>query len=332
MPGESQIISLIKKRARADDQVLVGIGDDAAIIKTGGAMDLIACSDLMVEGVHFRCEWGEPRLIGHKALAVTLSDVAAMGGIAKFALINIALPHRLSSEFIAKIFQGIFDLADSCGVSIIGGDTSSSRDSLFIDTSVIGECASGRALTRRGARVGDTIYVTGTLGASTLGLQMLEQGARLDDREDNLAARRALMKHLAPEPRLKTGRAIAEMNLATAMIDISDGLSTDLCHILYESDCGAIIRANAIPIDESVRSLSAATSEIDPLRLALDGGEEYELLFTVRPESRSRVAELSSATGIPITPVGEIVSEKGLQLMRDGTLRPVKPSGYEHMI
>jgi thiamine-monophosphate kinase len=331
MPGESEIISRIKKRARAHDQVRVGIGDDAAVINTGGEMDLIACSDLMVEGVHFRCEWGEPRLIGHKALAVTLSDVAAMGGAAKFAMISIALPHRLSSEFIAEIFQGIFDLADSCNVSIIGGDTSSSRDSLFIDTSVIGECASGRAITRRGARVGDAVYVTGTLGASALGLQMLVQGNRLADCEDNPAARRALMKHLAPEPRLKTGRAIAEMNLASAMIDISDGLSTDLWHILDESDVGAVIRADAIPIDESVRALSVK-SKIDPLRLALNGGEEYELVFTARPESRSQVAKLSSETGIPITAIGEIVAEEGLHLLRDGTLSRVEPSGYEHMI
>ena len=332
MPVESQIISRIRKLARPHDQVVVGIGDDAAVINTGGATDLIACSDLMVEGVHFRTEWGEPRLIGHKALAVTLSDVAAMGGSAKFAMISIALPRRLSSEFVAKIFQGVFDLADSCGVSIVGGDTSSSPDSLFIDTSVIGECASGQAITRRGAKVGDAIYVTGALGASALGLQMLERGTLLADCEDDIASRRALMKHLAPEPRLKMGRAIGEMNLATAMIDISDGLSTDLWHILDESGCGGIIRAEAIPIDESMRSLSAKASGVDPLRLALDGGEEYELLFTARPESRGRVAELSSDTGISITELGEIVAGKGLQLMRGGLLEPVQPSGYEHMI
>jgi thiamine-monophosphate kinase len=310
--------------------VRVGIGDDAAVINTGGPTDLIACSDLMVEGVHFRREWGEPRLIGHKSLAVTLSDVAAMGGAPKFAMVSIALPPRLSHDFAEQVFQGIFDLADSCGVSIIGGDTSSSRDSLFIDTSVIGECAIGRAVTRRGAEAGDIICVTGELGASALGLLLLEQGVRLDGRDEDITTRRALMKHLAPEPRLKTGRAIGEMNLATAMIDVSDGLSTDLWHILDESLCGAIIHADAIPIDQSV--LSAEALEIDPLSFALNSGEEYELIFTVRPENRRRVSELSNALGVTITAVGEIVAGGGLRLERDGTLEPVSASGYEHMI
>jgi thiamine-monophosphate kinase len=317
-------------RARAHDQVRVGIGDDAAVINTGGASDLIACSDLTVEGVHFRCEWGEPRLIGHKSLAATLSDVAAMGGCAKFAMVSVALPRRLSTGFIEQIFQGIFDLADSHGVSIIGGDTSSSRDSLFIDTSVIGECAPGGAVTRGGAMVGDIVYVTGSLGASALGLLLLERGMRLADCKDDPAARRALTRHLAPEPRLEAGRAIGEMNLATSMIDISDGLSTDLWHILDESRRGAMIRAGAIPIDESV--LSSRALEADPLRLALNGGEEYELLFTARPENSRRVAELSTALGVAITAVGEIVDGEGLQLERDGKLEPVKASGYEHMI
>jgi thiamine-monophosphate kinase len=332
MPVESEIISRIKRRARAHDQVRVGIGDDAAVINTGGATDLIACSDLMVEGVHFRSEWGEPRLIGHKALAVTLSDVAAMGGAARFAMISIALPRRLSPGLIEEIFQGLFDLADACEVAVIGGDTSGSRDSLFIDTSVIGECAAGRAVTRRGARAGDILYITGSLGASMLGLQLLEQGVRLKDCGNNLACLRALTKHLAPEPRLKEGRAIGEMNIATAMIDISDGLSTDLWHILDESGCGAIIHAGAIPIDESVRSMAASATKIDPLRLALNGGEEYELLFTSRPDDRSRVEGIASSLGVSITEIGEIVAGTGLHLERDGVLEPAPPSGYEHVI
>jgi thiamine-monophosphate kinase len=332
MPTESEIISRIKQRARAHDQVPVGIGDDAAVINCGGAMDLIACSDLMVEGVHFRSEWGEPKLTGHKALAVTLSDVAAMGGAARFALVSIAIPHHLSAKFIEEIFQGIFDMADACGVTIVGGDTSSSPGSLFIDTSVIGECASGRAIRRRGAQAGDLLYVTGALGASMLGLMLLEQGVRFGECENNTSRHRALLKHLAPQPRLKAGRAIGEMGLATAMIDISDGLSTDLWHVLDESGCGAIIHASAIPIDESVRLLSVSAKGIDPLRLALNGGEEYELLFTARPDTCDRVAELSSALGLKITRIGEIVAERGLQLERDGALEPVEASGYEHSI
>src|SRR5258707_14379979 len=140
MPNESQIISELKKLSRVDDGVRVGIGDDAAVIKGSGGSggrDLLLCCDLMVEGVHFRTEWAPPRLLGRKALAVNLSDIAAMGGVPRFALMSIALPHNLSSEFIDEIFRGLFDLAESTGVSIVGGDTSRSPDSLFIDVSVI---------------------------------------------------------------------------------------------------------------------------------------------------------------------------------------------------
>jgi thiamine-monophosphate kinase len=332
MPGEAEIISRIRRRARAVDQVLVGIGDDAAVLKRGGMTDLIACCDLMVEGVHFRREWAAPRLTGRKALAVTLSDVAAMGGVARFAMTSVAIPHALSPGFIEELLEGIFELADSSGVTIIGGDTSSSVDSLFIDTSVIGECAPGRAVTRKGAKVGNDVYVTGALGASVLGLSLLERGLRLAGPADTDARGEALMKHLAPEPRLKIGQAIGERGLATAMIDISDGLSTDLWHVLDESDCGAMIKADAIPIARCVHSLATGDQGTEPLRLALHGGEEYELLFTSSHENHERVAELSEEFGVPITAIGEIVADKGLQLERDGSLEAVSPSGYEHMI
>jgi thiamine-monophosphate kinase len=332
MPGEAEIISRIRQRARATDQVLIGIGDDAAVLKLGGTTDLIACCDLMVEGVHFRREWAEPRLIGRKALAVTLSDVAAMGGVARFAMTGIAMPHDLSPGFIEELLEGIFELADSSGVTIIGGDTSSSVDSLFIDTSVIGTCASGHAVTRKGAKAGNAIYVTGNLGASALGLLLLERGFRLAGSPESDARKEAMMKHLAPEPRLKIGQAIGERGLATAMIDVSDGLSTDLWHVLDESDCGARVKADAIPLAGCVRSLATSDSEIEPLRLALHGGEEYELLFTSSPEKHERVAELSKELGVPITMIGEIIADKGLRLERNGSLESILPSGYEHMI
>ncbi len=334
MPDESEIISRLRNIAQITDEVLVGIGDDAAVIRAAGGRDLIACCDLMVEGVHFRKEWAPPRLLGRKALAVNLSDVAAMGGIPKFAMISIAVPPGLGSDFLDELFKGLFKLANASGVSIIGGDTSSSRDSLFIDVSVIGECESGRAVTRRGAKTGDKIYVSGSLGASALGLSLLEDGFRLDDSKNgNDALRRcAVLKHLSPEPQLKLGRALGEAGLATAMIDISDGLSTDLWHILEESRRGAVIHASAIPIAQCVRSLASEAKGIDALRLALHGGEEYELLFTARPEDHERIAELSTVSGVEITAVGEIVERKGLQLEREGALEPVQPAGYEHRI
>lgn len=311
----------------------MGIGDDAAVASLPGGRDLIACCDLMVEGVHFRTEWTKPRLLGRKALAVNLSDIAAMGGLPRFAMISIAIPHKCSSEFIDELFAGLFELADASAISIIGGDTSSSRDSLFIDVSVIGECESGKAITRRGAKIGDRIYVSGALGASALGLSLLEDGFRLEDSKDRSDARQqAISKHLAPEPRLKLGRALGEAGLATSMIDISDGLSTDLWHVLDESNCGAVISAGAIPIAACVRSVAAVEPGRDPLKLALNGGEEYELLFTCPRENQPGVVALCDSLGVAITAIGDIVAEKRLQLELNGMLETLKPLGYQHVI
>ncbi|HWO01814.1 MAG TPA: thiamine-phosphate kinase [Blastocatellia bacterium] len=338
MPSESEIISRIRLRARKTDSVVVGVGDDAAVVRTSGSKDLIACCDLMVEGVHFRREWASPKLIGRKALAATLSDVAAMGAVAKFAMVSAALPRGCSSEFIDNLFEGIFELADSCGVSIIGGDTSASSDLVFIDTSAIGECERGRAITRSGAQAGDVIYVTGELGASALGLMLLERGVTLAEPSasgegaEPQMHREALRKHLAPAPRLQLGRVLGERALASAMIDISDGLSTDLSHVLDESGVGAIIHASAIPIARCVESLSAGSSEFDALELALHGGEEYELLFTAQPELKAALEELASDLQTRITAIGEAVSGGGMLLETEGNLTRLAARGFQHRI
>ncbi|MFY9607608.1 MAG: thiamine-phosphate kinase [Blastocatellia bacterium] len=337
MPDESEIISKIRQRARKTNSVIVGIGDDAAVVRTSDGKDLIVCCDLVVEGVHFRRAWAPPKLIGRKALAVTLSDIAAMGAVPRFATISVALPRDCSSEFIDEMFEGIFELADSCGVSIVGGDTSSSPDSLFIDSTLIGECERGRAITRSGARAGDMIWVTGDLGASALGLMLLEQGVRLGESEPSaeIAERmrwQAVMKHLAPDPRLQLGVALGERGLATAMIDISDGLSTDLSHVLDESGVGAVIRAGSIPIASCVAFLAAGSSTVDPLQLALHGGEEYELLFTALPEAKAEIEELARELGTPITTIGESVIGGGIQLEREGKLGQIAAGGFEHRI
>lgn len=333
MPSESEIISRLRKRVRVNSEAPLGIGDDAALIKTTGGRDLIACCDLMVEGVHFRTEWTPPRLLGRKALAVNLSDVAAMGGVPKFAMISIALPKWCSADFVDELFEGMLELASVTDVSIIGGDTSSSLDSLFIDVSLIGECMSGKAVSRRGARVGDRIYVSGALGGSALGLSLVERGFRLDQSRDASDARRqAVLKFLSPEPRSQLGRAIGEAGLASAMIDVSDGLSTDLWHVLDESSVGAVIDAEAIPIAECVTAIASETAGIDPLTLALNGGEEYELLFTAAPNQSNAIVRLSDVLGIRLKAIGEIVSGKGLQLARNGALESISPAGFEHLI
>ena len=351
MPGELEIIARLRARARASDGVRVGIGDDAAVLQTGGAHDWLACSDLMTEGVHFRRDWSPPRRLGRKALAVTLSDIAAMGGTARYAMMSIALPHTLSTAFIEALIDGMLAYAETSGVAIIGGDTSSSIDSLFIDTIALGQCDTGRAVRRNGAQAGNVIYVTGALGGAASGLLLLERGYRLADEvssisddtaggalsrgndEDAMSRARtqAMLKHLAPAPHLALGRGIGERGLASAMIDVSDGLSTDLAHIADESHCGAIVRAESIPIAAAVRLL-AGELMTEPLLLALHGGEEYELLFTARPENHQPIAELSSELNVPITAIGEIIAGSGLQLERNGALEILQPSGYEHYV
>src|SRR5215471_3091608 len=246
MPDESEIISMIRSRSRElpGPGVEVGIGDDAAVLRPDSSGDLLFCSDLSVEGVHFRTEWAPPGVIGRKALAVTLSDVAAMGGQPRFALASVAFSQGCPMKFIEELFSGMFDLASALGVSLVGGDTSASPGPLFIDTSTIGVCGRSGAVTRSGARPGDLVYVTGELGGSALGLSLLKGGFRLNaggDDQEGMARRAAITRHLVPEPRIRAGQLIGQAGIATAMIDISDGLSTDLGHIAEESRCGVVV-------------------------------------------------------------------------------------------
>jgi thiamine-monophosphate kinase len=358
MPKESEIIANIRRNARLVEGVVVGIGDDAAVIKHPGATDLLACCDMSVERVHFRLEWATPKRIGRKALAVTLSDIAAMGGTARFAMVSLALPPASEETLAEKIMQGIFEIAERSGVAIIGGDTSSSTDSLFIDTSVIGECASGKAVTRGGARIGDLIFVTGSLGASALGLALLEQGYRLNDGvEENPADQRvenslggkdaeacatdgsvsrmrqqAINKHLVPEPRLRFGKALGEQGLATAMIDVSDGLSTDLSHLLEESHCGAQIQAELLPIADCAEKLSQGLANLNPLQIALHSGEEYELLFTAQSDNQKAIFALADSLKLSVTRIGQIKRGRELFIEREGKVALLLPAGYEHRI
>jgi thiamine-monophosphate kinase len=248
-----------------------------------------------------------------------------MGGDPQFALVSVALPPAADSEFIDQFFDGLFDIARSNDVIIIGGDTSSSPGPLFLDTTVIGRCLKGKAVRRAGARAGDRVYVTGSLGASALGLELLEGGARLDCADG--FQREAILKHLLPDPRVAFGRAIGMSKLATAMIDISDGLKADLGHILEESGCGAIIDADAIPLAECVRAL-----DDEPLHLALISGEEYELLFTARPEAHIGILECAAASNLRVSLIGEIVKGSGLKLRRGNALEDLDTRGYEHNI
>lgn len=340
MTHELEIIAAIRARARKNVEGLrLGVGDDAAVIQSGRAKDFLACCDLSIEGVHFRREWAPPVWIGRKALAVTLSDIAAMGGRARFALVSIAIPSNFSAQAIDEIFTGLFEIADESDVTIIGGDTSSAPDRLFIDTIAIGECKAGKAVTRAGAQPGDLVFVTGTLGAADLGLKFLERGHRLQDARSVakesakvVLIQSAIRRHLTAEPQLRFGQALGEGKLATAMIDISDGLSTDLHHLLEESRCGAVIRAASLPVADSVAELSLTEFHVEPVAMVLQSGEEYELLFTAQAEDREKIFSVATELGVRVTEIGEITGGNELQLIHEEEIEIIQPSGYEHKI
>lgn len=330
MASESQIIDSIRKRAKGGKGILVGIGDDAAVLEIANNRHLIACCDLVIEGVHFRTDWSPASCIGYKSIAATVSDVAAMGGLPRYALVSVAVPVGLPDTFLSELLDGIFDAANEYDVAVIGGDTSSSPAGVFIDTMLLGECVQGMAVKRSGAKPGDLLLVTGALGASEVGLVLLKNGLRFES-ATNDAQMEAIGKHLQPEPRVELGHAIGNARLATAMIDVSDGLSTDLWHLLEESGCGAILRVEDVPVADCAIELAPGLG-LDPLALALHGGEEYELLFSTSPENLGRVKDVAASLGESVSVIGEMRAATGLTIERDGKTEPLLPGGFQHTL
>ncbi|HWW76969.1 MAG TPA: thiamine-phosphate kinase [Pyrinomonadaceae bacterium] len=317
--------------------LLKGIGDDAAVFRQRAGLDTVITADLLVEGVDFKLEkgWTIPRDLGHKALAVSLSDVAAMGARPRFCLLSVGVPAALwRGHLLEEFYGGVRALARLHGVRIIGGDTSRTPERVVIDSIVVGEARRGRALMRGGARPGDQIFVTGTLGGAAAGLKVLEgravrtsssgstAGARLTKAERSLVARQ-----LRPTPRVEWGALLGEKRLATASIDLSDGLSSDLAHVCRESGVGARVEAELLPVEPLLKS--AGLCEDDALALALDGGEDFELLFTASPRAASRLPR--EVCGASVTRVGEVTGERGkVRLVRGGRARLLRPGGFEH--
>jgi thiamine-monophosphate kinase len=340
---EFDFISSIRQRALSRSQptrsslpssyspLFFGIGDDAAVIEQRDGFCSVVTADLLVEEIDFRLATTTPRLLGHKALAVSLSDIAAMGACPRWALLSIGVPGGIwHSRFLDEFYEGFFALADRRDVQLIGGDVSRTPGKVLIDSIVIGEVARGHAVMRSGARPGDHIFVTGDLGASALGLRLLERnihpGTAL--REDRRAVERAIRRHRRPEPRTPWGRMLGEEDLATAMIDISDGLSSDLAHLCHESRVGAEIVAGRIPIDPIIANLCEELS-IDPLEAALGGGEDFELLFTIDPRDLPRLPKRLG--GVPATYIGDVRDEPdGIAIRQGRSFRPLKARGFMH--
>lgn len=333
-----------RKKARAADahhsSLIKGIGDDAAVMRASPGRDLLISTDLLVEDVDFRRDWMGAPLLGHKALSVSLSDVAAMGATPRWALLSIGVPRAVwESRFLDEFYEGFFALADERGVTLIGGDVSRTPERIVVDSIVLGEVRRERAVLRSGAQVGDRIYVTGALGGAAAGLRLLESGTRLPKsfahRSRLSATERLLLRQLRPDARAAWGELLGETRLATAMIDVSDGLSSDLAHLCRESNVGATIEATRVPVDASIERAAARLSgaapgePLDPLALGLHGGEDYELLFTVNSRQARRVPE--AIGGVPATYIGNVTEDAGrVRLIEGKRQRILRPSGYEH--
>jgi thiamine-monophosphate kinase len=306
-----------------------GIGDDAAVVRPGPGGTLLLTTDLLAEGVHFCRDTARPEDIGFKAAVANLSDIAAMGGTPQFVMVSLAIPSGWTAAGIGRLYKGLMEACRPHGVELVGGDTSASRQGLFISVTLTGYADRTRVLTRSTARAGHFIYVTGTLGDSLAGLGLLQNGggAGLTRRQE----RYLVDRHRRPVARIQAGRLLARRRLASAAIDLSDGLSGDLSHLCAQSGVGAEILADALPLSPACRAYAAARA-LDPDSLALQGGEDYELLFTVPPGRRDQVDRLAERAGLSWSPIGVIRPPSfGLRLrLRDGTLRGWRITSYQH--
>jgi thiamine-monophosphate kinase len=303
--GEFGLIERIRKLLPDTGRdVMIGIGDDVAVLRTGGDKVWLATCDVQVEGSHFLRESISPRDLGKKALAINISDVASSGGSPRFALVSLGLPRGLEASFIDGLYSGLREEAALFGVDIVGGNISSVRHGLFIDIFLLGEAPEEEVMLRSGASAGDLLVVTGTLGDAAAGVALLLDPS-LKSTPDY--ARLAGERRDTPTPRVREGRIVAASRLASAMIDLSDGLAGDLGHLCERSGVSARIVAGDLPVSEENRALAAA-SRGDEWHFALHGGEDYELLFAAKPENARELADrIARETGTRASIVGELL-------------------------
>lgn len=321
---------LIERIARivgsAPAGVVAGIGDDTAIIDTGGPRLLLATIDIQVEGRHFIRDRTKPYWLGGRTAAINLSDIGAMGGEPRWALVSLALPQDLDVEWVDELYRGLREGLGRFGAAVIGGNLSGSHE-IVIDLALLGEVERGQVLRRDGARPGDVIIVTGTLGASAAGRHALDAG--LDMMDPRVVT--CTTAHLVPSPRVREGRAAAQTGLVTSALDLSDGLSSDLGHICAASGVGAEVDISRLPIASDTRDLAARLG-LDPVRLAMAGGEDYELLFTTPPEAADElIAVVAGSTGTRVTAIGQITPpDAGRWLVDKSERTPLDAAGWDH--
>jgi thiamine-monophosphate kinase len=318
--GERALIERIRVRLRSPAWVVVGPGDDAAVIEPErGSLDVIT-TDALVEGVHFDRRFCPPDAIGHKALAVNLSDLAAMGASPRAALLSLALPDGLPIGDVDALLDGLLSLAGRCTVALVGGNITRSPGPLVINVTAIGSVGRRRVLMRAGARPGDDVYVTGRIGSGVVGLRAFQE------RVDEPAAQE---RYLRPEPRVRAGMLLGRNRAASACMDLSDGLADGLRQVAEASGVGIAIDQAALPIEDAVVRWFEQ-HRADPVLEAVAGGDDYELLFTSRPAQRSRLRAVRQRVGnLPITRIGVVTKERKLVLKMPEGERSL-PEGFQH--
>jgi thiamine-monophosphate kinase len=313
--GEIAFLDGLRRLRVADRDVEVGIGDDCAVVRAGRGRWLLT-TDALVEDVHFRWRWQTPRMLGRRAFAVNASDIAAMAGAPRFALLSIALPRGASVKDLWNVVAGFASAAREVDCALVGGNLSASRE-WMISVTLIGE-ASGVGVTRSGGRPGDLVYVTGTLGAAAFGREILLGRRR--------GPRRAIGAFLDPRARLDAAAVLARTRAATAAIDVSDGLLSDLRHLCKASGVGASIDADRLPLSNDVRRLAPQ----EHFRLALSGGEDYELLFTVSPRRRRELENAARAARVAVTAIGRLTRRRGIAVSGVTSASALRRAGHDH--
>ena len=305
--GEFELIQWIRDRTTRSATTVVGIGDDAAVLRPAHGPDLVVTTDMLMDGRHFHLDPHSPEAIGYKALAVSLSDIAAMAARPAWAVVAVALPKELAGDVARGLHAGLHEAAQSHGVAIVGGDTNAWDGPLVISVTVIGQTAGRGPALRSGAKTDDAIFVTGPLGGSILG------------------------RHLRPVPRIAEAIALSAAVPIHALIDISDGLAADLTHILDESGgLGALLQEPAIPIHPDTFRLSEMDG-MTPIWHALNDGEDFELCFTVSLDAAA-LLERSPPPGLSLVRIGQVVSMPGLWVMDgQGKTRIIEPTGFDHL-
>jgi thiamine-monophosphate kinase len=300
---EFEFIDWLRHRTARHPRVPVGPGDDCAVLTTTPGVPWLVTTDMLLEGSHFVLAEAGPRRVGRKAIAVNLSDIAAMGGRPVAAFVSVGLPRVGSRAIAEELYGGMRAIADEFGTAIAGGDTNSGPGGLVVSVTLMGEPGPQGPILRRGAAPGDWLMVTGPLGGSVLG------------------------KHFDFTPRVREALQLQEHTCLRAMIDVSDGLAADVHHLCEESGCGAVLHADAIPVSDAARRMNDSRS---PLEHALGDGEDFELAFAVAPDDGERLLRDQPVPGITLYRVGEFVAGRGLTLMEAGQPRPLPPTGYVH--